>query len=419
MSSRRELLKMVGAFVAGFAIGGAAIREAFPKFVEKVVERERLVTAGRETGTALGGLPKFKAGFVYVGPIGDLGWTYSHDRGRRFAEERLPFLETTYVESVPEGEASGVIDQMVKDGAQLVFTTSFGYMRSTKDAAKRYSDRFFAHCSGYLEPGDPENFIEYFIDLYEAYYLNGIMAGAITKTDKLGYVAAFLIPEVKRHLNAFLIGAREVNPRVTMDVIEIGSWFDPAKARSASETLIGRGADVLAFTEDSPTVLIVAQEKGAWSFSHYSDMYDRAPKAHVSGQMVNWGPMYLEIILRAYMAWLTEDMSIWSEWPPERPRDYWWSMKNSWHGYDWRQNPTDIYLPMHEVVPREAQDYVMLRRRQIMEGVFDPYSGPIKDREGMVRVQVDERTGKSLRLSKDELYGIDWLVEGVENVATA
>lgn len=423
MTTRRDLLKLIPTFLAGFAVGGVTIRELMPKVVEKYGEAPKVEKAKREAGE-VAGIPKFKVAFIYVGPIGDMGWTHGHDRGRKFAERALPFVEAAYVESVPETEVMRYIDKFVDEGYHMVFTTSFGYMKPTKEAARRHGDRFFAHCSGYLEPGDPQNFAEYFIDLYEAYYLNGLAAGAMTKSGTLGYVAAFLIPEVIRHINAFVLGAREVSPRASLDIIEIGAWYNPDMARKAAETLIGEGADVLAFTEDSSTVLQVAEEyqrKGrpVWSFSHYSNMYKFGPRAHLTGQLVNWGPMYVELIVRAYVAWITGVLEVWSEWPPERPRDYWWSMKQSTPHFDWTKNPSDIYTPLNEAIPSEMRSYVLKRRGQIMEGVFDPFTAPVRDREGSVRVPIDEKTGKGIRLGKDELYGMEWFVEGVRRVAKA
>ena len=420
-ASRREWLKAVASFAVGAIVGSGATYAALQS-IGRAVEKVATTSPTATVAPSQAGLPKMKAYFIYVGPVGDYGWTYAHDRGRRFAEralcpsERWCIVETKYVESVPEDQAYTYVKRAVQEGAHIVFTTSYGFMDGTKQAAKEFSDRFFAHCSGYFaspeEWAQLKNFAEYFIDLYEAYYLNGIVAGKMTKTNKLGYVAAFpKLPEIIRHMNAFLIGAREVNPKVEMDVVELGAWYAPDKARSAAVNLVEAGADVLAFTEDSPTVLQVADEyqqrgKAVWSFSHYSDMSKYGPRAHLTGQVVNWGPLYVEMLIRAYLAWVSGDITLWSEWPPERPRDYWWSMKNAYAGYGHDKNPADIILPLNSAVPEEVRRYVDQRRREIIEGVWDPFTGPIRDREG--RLKVPERR----RLSKDELYNMDWYVEG-------
>jgi simple sugar transport system substrate-binding protein len=420
-TSRRELLKAVAAFAAGAVVGSGATYVALQS-IKTAVEKTATTTTAEAPKTAAG-LPKMKVHFIYVGPIGDYGWTHAHEVGRRYLESMLCpdpgkwcIVETSYTENVPEDQAYTYIKRAVSEGAHLVFTTSYGFMDGTKKAAAENPDRFFAHCSGYFKDVDEwrrlANFAEYFIDLYEAYYLNGVVAGRITKTNKLGYVAAFLIPEVIRHMNAFLIGAREANPKVTMDVIQLGAWYNPEGARKAATTLVETsGADVLAFTEDSPTVLQTAEDyqkrgRTVWSFSHYSDMSQYGPKAHLTGQVVNWGPLYVEMTIRAYLAWVSGMKSIWSEWPPERPRDYWWSMKNAYAYYDHGKNPADVILPLNPAVPAEVKNYVEQLRREIIEGVWDPFTGPVRDMKGVVRVP--ERR----RLSKDELYNMDWFVEG-------
>ncbi|MEM5826515.1 MAG: BMP family ABC transporter substrate-binding protein [Pyrobaculum sp.] len=419
MATRRDWLKTVASFAIGAAVGAGATYTALQS-IKSVVDKT--TTPPMETPRTEAGLPKIKVHFIYVGPVGDYGWTYAHDQGRRYLEKTLCpspkwcIVETTYTESVPEDQAYTYIKRAVEQGAHVVFTTSYGFMDATKKAAAEYPNRIFAHCSGYFTDWDEwarlKNFAEYFIDLYEAYYLNGIVAGRMTKTNRLGYVAAFAkLAEVVRHMNAFLLGAREVNPNVTMDVIELGSWYAPEAARKAATALIEtRGVDVLAFTEDTPTVLQVAEEyqargRSVWSFSHYSDMTRYGPRAHLTGQIVNWGPLYVEMVIRAYLALISGEMSIWSEWPPERPRDYWWSMKNAFVRYDYTKNPSDI-MPLSQVVPIEVRQYVEERRREIIEGVWDPFTGPIRDREGRLRV-ADRK-----RLSKDELYNMEWYVEG-------
>ena len=198
-----------------------------------------------------------KAGFVYVGPIGDYGWSHAHDVGRKYAESKLNWLETVYVESVPEGDAARIIDRLVvEEKCDVVFTTSFGYMDDTVSAGGKYPDQLFMHCSGFKTS---ENVGTYFAELYQMYYLNGLMAGALTKSNKIGYVGAFPIPEVVRHINAYALGVKDANPKARVHVRWIFSWYDPAKAREAAEALVADGIDCLAFTEDSPAVIEVGQ----------------------------------------------------------------------------------------------------------------------------------------------------------------
>jgi nucleoside-binding protein len=419
-TSRRELLKAVAAFAAGAVVGSGATYVALQS-IKTAVEKTATTTTAEAPKTAAG-LPKMKVHFIYVGPIGDYGWTHAHEVGRRYLKSMLCpdpgkwcIVETSYTENVPEDQAYTYIKRAVSEGAHLVFTASYGFMDATKKAAAENPDRFFAHCSGYFKDVDEwqrlANFAEYFIDLYEAYYLNGVVAGRITKTNKLGYVAAFLIPEVIRHMNAFLIapGGEPQGHHGRHPARRLVRPRGGAESRHHPDR--DSGADVLAFTEDSPTVLQTAEDyqkrgRTVWSFSHYSDMSQYGPKAHLTGQVVNWGPLYVEMTIRAYLAWVSGVKSIWSEWPPERPRDYWWSMKNAYAYYDHRKNPADVILPLNPAVPAEVKDYVEQLRREIIEGVWDPFTGPVRDMKGVVRVP--ERR----RLSKDELYNMDWFVEG-------
>ena len=218
---------------------------------------------------------KLTIGFIYVGPIGDLGWTNAHDVARRIVED-LPWAETVYQETVAEGREESAIDRMFRlKNCDVVFTTSFGFMDGTIAAAARYPDKILGHCSGFKRA---PNVATYMADFYQVYYLNGLMAGALTKSGKIGYVGAFPIPEVKRHINAFTLGVREVNPDAEVHVRWIFSWFDPAKAKEATQALIGDGCDVFAFTEDSPTVVQVAAENGFPSFGQDNPINIKEPQ---------------------------------------------------------------------------------------------------------------------------------------------
>ncbi|MEM4482205.1 MAG: BMP family ABC transporter substrate-binding protein, partial [Desulfurococcaceae archaeon] len=254
-----------------------------------------------------GGIPtwtppqKIKAAWIYVGPVGDMGWSYMHDIGRKVVAELFKeWLETTYVESVSEAQLLSTIDRLVSEGYNVIFTTSFEFMDQTIEGAKKYPNVLFFHCSGYKRA---PNVGTYFADLYQVYYLNGLMAGALTKTGQVGYVAAHLIPEVVRHINAFAIGAKEAGEllgrNITVHVIEIGEWYNPTAARQAADTLHTHyGVDVLAFTEDSSAVVEYAQEKGLFAFGHYGPMLAYGKDAVVSGQLVRWEYIYADILLK-------------------------------------------------------------------------------------------------------------------------
>lgn len=374
MVDRREALKVIGIGGVAFALG-AGVGYTLKPSAEAVIPTGEEGETPAEKGV-------LKAGWVYVGPVGDYGWTYAHDLGRRYVEERLDFLETVYVESVAEDEVMPVITQLVNEGADVIFTTSFGYMDDTIRAGERYPDKIFMHCSGYKRR---ENVGTYFVRLYQAYYLNGLMAGAVTETNKLGYVAAHPIPEVVRHINAFHLGAREVNPDVETYVIWINAWFDPEKARAAAQTLIDQyNCDVLAFTEDTPTVLTVAEEAGVYSFSHYSDMKEYGPNAELSGQIANWGVIYEDVLLRAYHG-------VW------KSKDYWWGFY---------EGAVDI-TPMSSKVPTDIQELVRERINLMKTLSFEPFRGPLVDRNGRVRAREGEF------LTRDDLWNMMWFLEGV------
>lgn len=251
---------------------------------------------------------RIKAAWIYVGPVGDMGWSYMHDIGRRFVAELFKdWLETTYVESVKAEDLIARIDELVARGYNVIFTTSFDFMDNTIEAAKKYPNVLFFHCSGYKRA---PNVGTYFADLYQVYYLNGLIAGAVTETGQLGYVAAYLIPEVVRHINAFAIGAKEVGEQlgknITVHVIEIGSWYDPPAAKKAAETLhTTYKADVFAFTEDSTAVVEYAQEKGIIAFSHYGPMLKYGEDAVISGQLVRWEVIYADILIKVKAGVLT------------------------------------------------------------------------------------------------------------------
>jgi len=357
---------------------------------------------------------RVKAGFIYVGPIGDYGWSHAHEQGRLFVEQEFPWLDTVYFESVAEADAERYIDRLVDDeGCDIVFTTSFGFMDATVSAGEKYPDTVFFHCSGYRRAA---NVGTYFADFYQIYYLNGLMAGALTKTGKVGYVGAYPLPEVVRHINAFALGVREVNPTATVSVRWINAWYDPTRAREAAEALIAEGCDALAFTEDSPTVLQVGEEhteagNQIYTFSHYSPMQRFAPHSCVSGQLVHWERLYEEILARFYLGLLnnTNLANV----------DFLYNLgqKGVELGGQFNVPINPIFIPDLQAVnvvdpilgTINVYDLVMTRLQQMSEPsvIFDPYTGPIKDQTGVVRVLAGTRG------TYEQLWTIDWFVEGV------
>lgn len=368
---------------------------------------------GQETATQKTPMPSegktIKAGFVYVGPIGDYGWTNAHEIARKEVEAKFPWLKTIYVESVPESDSARIIDRLVsEEKCDIVFTTSFGYMDATIDAGKKYPDKTFMHCSGYKRD---KNVGTYFAELYQMYYLNGLMAGALTKTGKVGYIGAQPIPEVIRHINAYALGVKEVNPSAKVYVKWLFSWYDPAKAKEAAESLVAEGVDAIAFTEDSTAIIDVGESytqkgKQIYTFSHYSPMLKFGENTVVSGQLVNWTIMYEEILRRLYT-------NTWDN------RDFWWLLKEGACdlGGDF-ENPINTKFEKDlkgkfandpKLGKISIYDLVFKRYDQMKEEtvLFDPFTGPIKDQAGKIRIPEGERA------SHDTLWKMDWFVDNV------
>ena len=351
-----------------------------------------------------------KAGFIYVGPVGDYGWSHAHDVGRRFAEQQLPWLKTVYIESVKEADSARIIDRLIQEEkCDVVFTTSFGYMDDTIKAGMKYPDKHFMHCSGFKQT---KNVGTYFADLYQAYYLNGLMAGALTKSDKVGYVAAFPIPELVRHIDAFALGLKAVNPKAKVHVRWTYAWYGPDKAREAAEALVAEGCDALAFTEDTPAVIEVGQEhtekgKQIYTFSHYSPMQPYGKDTVVSGQLVDWGVMYVKILKDLHEGtWKSEDL--------------WWlvQQKASILGGAFGEPINPKFNDALKAVTVDTKDFgkisvydlVFKRYAQMKQGTeaFDPYMGPISDNTGSVRIKAGEKASKADLLSI--MYYVDNVV---------
>ncbi len=353
---------------------------------------------------------KIKAGFLYSGPIGDRGWSRSHEAGRRRIEAILPWLETVVIENVPPGEAAKAIEKLVTaEGCDVVFATSMSYSESIEKARRAYPGKIFMLCSGVRQAN---NLGTYFIEVYQIYYLNGLMAGALTNSGRLGYIGSFPVPEVVRHINAFAIGVMEVNPDAIVDVRWLKSWFDPEGARCAVRNLVKSGCDVVAFTEDSDAVVkdcqnYCSQGRRICTFSHYSPMQRFGPDAVVSGQQVIWAPLYREILTRIHAG----------EWTP---RNYLWKVSEGAAQLGGRTGePVNAaYVELLKGITIDAPGYgnvsvydlVMKRLDQMRNDVplFDPFTGPIRDREGRLRAAAGER------LSWDTLLSLDWFAGNVE-----
>ncbi len=327
---------------------------------------------------------KLKVGFVYVSPIGDAGWTYQHDLGRIALENAYPGqVETKYIENVPEGgEAERVIRDLAQSGHDLIFATSFGYMNPTLKVARLFPKKFFEHSTGYKTAA---NVGTYMCRFYEGRYLTGLVAGKMTKSKVLGYVAAFPIPEVIRGINAFTLGAQKNNPDVKVKVIWVNSWFDPGREREAAETLIVQGADVVTHHTDSTAPTLVAEEKGVFAVAYHSDMSKYGPKAHLTATMHVWDKFYTKV---------AGDVLAGN-----------WKSSQVWGGI--KEGMIKI-APLNDAVPLETKQQVNRTKAKIAFGKFHPFTGPIKAQDGTVVAE------EGIVLTDEQLLNMNYYVNGVQ-----
>jgi simple sugar transport system substrate-binding protein len=349
--NRRSLLKHLGlvALIGAAGITGCAKEE--PKKPE----------APAAAAPAPAPAPKpepLKVAFVYVGPVGDAGWTFAHDLGRKYAESKYgDRIKTTYVEKVPEGpDAERVIRDLVAQGNKLIFATSFGFGDSMEKVAKDFPDVYFEHATGYKTA---PNLRVYEGRFYEDAYLAGIVAGEMTKTNVIGFVGSFPIPEVLRNINAFTLGAQSVNPKIKTRVVWVSSWFDPPKETEAAQSLINQGADVLLQNTDSTAVLQTAEKNGKYAFGWDSDMSAFAPKAHLGSARLNWGIYYDKAIGDVLN----------KTWKVESTK---WGVKEG----------LPEFVSIATFVPDSTKKKVEAAREGMKAGTVAPFQGPLYDNTG-------------------------------------
>ena len=325
-----------------------------------------------------------KIAFAYVGPVGDGGWSFAHDNGRKAIEKEFgDKVVTSAVESVPESaDAERVLRDMASQGNKLIFGTTFGYMESIQKIAPDFKDVKFEHATGYKTA---ENVRTYDSRTYEGAYMAGIIAGAMTKSNTLGVVGSVPIPEVLRNINSFTLGAQSVNPKIKTKVVWVNEWFSPPKETEAATSLINGGADVLFQNTDSPAVLKTAQEKGKRAFGWDSDMTAYGPKAHLASSVINWGPYYIKA---------TRD-ALEGKWETGQA---WWGVK---------EGAIDI-VSIAEDVPAEVKAKVDEVKKGLQDGSFVIWKGPIAGQDGKPVLEKDA-------VADDKFLGsINFYVKGVE-----
>lgn len=325
-----------------------------------------------------------KVGFIYVGPVGDGGWTYEHDQGRLAVEEAFgDKVETIYQENVPEGaDAERAITQMALSGADLIFTTSFGYMDPTLNVAEKFPDVKFEHATGYKQA---DNVSVYSARFYEGRAVQGHIAGNITKSNKIGYIASFPIPEVIRGINSAYLHAKKVNPDVEMSVVWVYTWFDPAKEADAAQALIDQGVDVVLQHTDSTAPQAAAQKAGGvYTFGQASDMAEFGPMPRVSSIIDNWAPYYVA--------------------RTQAVMDGTWESVSTWDGMD--TGMVEIG-EITEAVPAEVKAEALAMVEAIAAGEYKPFTGPINKQDGTVWLAEGETADDGT------LAGMNFYVEGI------
>ncbi len=325
-----------------------------------------------------------KVAFAYVGPVGDGGWTFAHDNGRKAVEAEFgDKVVTSFVENVPESaDAERVIRDLASQGNKVVFGTTFGYMEPMLKVAPEFKDVKFEHATGYKTA---DNMRTYDSRTYEGAYMAGIIAGSMTKTNTLGVVASIPIPEVIRNINSFTLGAQSVNPKVKTKVVWVNGWFDPPKETEAATSLINGGADVLMQNTDSSAVLQTAEKLGKRAFGWDSDMTAYGPKAHLGSAVINWGPYYKKAVGDALNGtWSTGSV--------------WWGVK---------EGAIDM-VSVAEDVPADIKAKVDAVKAGLKDGSFTIWKGPLKDQAGK------EVLAKDAVADDAFLGGIKFYVKGVE-----
>jgi basic membrane protein A len=322
-------------------------------------------------------------GFIYVGPVEDFGWTHAHDVGRKAVEAELgDQVKTAYVESVKEGpDSERVIAELASKGNKLIFTTSFGYMNPTIKVAERFPDVMFEHCTGYKRA---ENVATYNIRFYEGRYVQGVIAGHLSKSGIVGYIGSVPIPEVVMGMNAFIIGMRTVNPKARMKIVWVNAWYDPGKEGDSAKALIDQGADIIAQHTDSGAPLQVAQQRGVLGFGQASDMSALAPKAQLTASVDFWNPYYIQRAKEAIAGT--------------------WKSGDVWGGFDSGMLVMAPYANMPDDVAAAGK----AAEAGIANGKIVIFQGPIKDQSGA------EKVPAGTQLDDGAIAKMNWLADGID-----
>ena len=358
----------------------------------KLTRRNFMQAAGAAATLPLLGTPalaadKLKVGFIFLGPIGDYGWTWAHNKGRLAMESALgDKVESIYVENVAEdASAIPLISDLANQGCKLIFTTSYGYMDQTLEVAAKFPDVKFEHCTGFKRA---DNVSTYNSKFHEGRAVLGTIAGMMSKSGNLGYLGSYKVPEVVLGANAFLLSAQKKNPKATLKLVMIDSWFDPPKEAAATETMVNLGCDIITTHTDSPGPLQILEQKGLYGFGQGADMSQFAPHAHLTAIEDIWGPYYTE------RAQAVIDGS--------------WKSTDTWDGF---KEGTVVISPYNASVPADVKAEADKIQAGYKDGSFNIFTGPIYDTEGKLRVKDGEQ------MAIGDMATMDWFVKGVETAA--
>ena len=343
-----------------------------------------MITAGASLFSA-SAADKLKVGFIYLGPIGDLGWTYQHELARQaLVKEFGDKIETTFLENVSEGpDSERSIEQLVRAGNKLIFTTSFGYMDPTLKVAKKYPNVHFEHATGYKRD---KNMSTYSGRFYEGRYIQGVIAAKMSKAGVLGYIGSFPIPEVISGINATILGAQTINPNIKVKIIWANTWFDPGKEADVAKALIDQGADVIMQHTDSPAAMQIVSERGKLAFGESSEMIKFGPKAQLTSIIDNWAPYYIARV--------------------KAELDGKWTSEDFWGGLNSKQVVMAPYTNMPDDVKKLAMD----TEAAITNGKLFPFKCPIVGQDGK---EVECKGGD--RLADGQILGMNFYVKGVDD----
>jgi simple sugar transport system substrate-binding protein len=353
----RKILSMAVAIAAGLALAGGAPAQA---------------------------AEKLKAAWVYVGPVGDFGWSYQHDQGRKAVEAHFgDKVETTFVENVDEGpDAERVIEQLARAGNTLIFTTSFGFMEPTLKVAKRHPKVFFEHATGFKRA---KNVSTYNAKFHEGRYVLGQIAAKTSKTGTIGYIASFPIPEVIAGINSLMLGAQSINPDMKIKIVWVNSWFDPAKEADAAKALIDQGADVISQHTDSPAAMQAAEGRDVMAFGQASDMIKFGPDSQLTAIVDDWAPYYIERV--------------------QAVLDGTWTSTDTWGG----MKDGEVVMAPYTNMPDEVKKMAETTQAAITSGALNPFKGPIAKQDGTLMVKEGEV------LADKDILSMNWYVKGIDD----